>query len=40
MDQISPPMRIVLAVAVVFLAAWMLFLRPGGETETAAPPPA
>lgn len=32
MDQISPPMRIVLAVAVVFAAAYMLVLRPGGET--------
>lgn len=37
MDQISPPMRIVLAVAVVFLAAYMLFLKPGGETQSAAP---
>lgn len=36
MDQISPPMRIVLAVAVVFLAAYMLVLKPKDET-TAAP---
>lgn len=38
MSQISPPMRILLAGAVVFLAAWMLFLKPGGDTETAAAP--
>ena len=33
MDQISPPMRIVLAVAVVFLAAWMLVLKPKDDTS-------
>lgn len=38
MSQISPPMRILLAGAVAFLAAWMLFLKPGGDTETAATP--
>lgn len=37
MDQISPPMRILLAVAVVFLAAYMLVLRPGGEAVAPAP---
>ena len=36
MSQISPPIRIVLVVAVAFMAAWFVFLRPGGET--AAPP--
>ena len=36
MDQISPPMRIVLAVAVVFLAAYMLVLKPSDE-EVVAP---
>lgn len=38
MDQISPPMRIALAVAVLFGAVYMLVLKPGGETapETAA----
>ncbi len=40
MSQISPPMRILLVVAVAFLVAWMLFLKPGGETETAATPAA
>lgn len=38
MSQISPPMRILLAGAVVFLAAWMLFLKPGSNPETAATP--
>lgn len=38
MSQISPPMRILLAGAVAFLAAWVLFLKPGGDTETAATP--
>jgi hypothetical protein len=42
MDQISPPMRIALAVAVVFLAAYMLVLKPKDEApapaaSTAAP---
>lgn len=40
MDQISPPMRIVLAVAVVFLAAYMLVLRPKDETVQPAATPA
>ncbi|MEJ7893136.1 MAG: hypothetical protein WKF94_10890 [Solirubrobacteraceae bacterium] len=39
MDQISPPMRIVLAVAVVFLAAYMLVLRPSEEEVASAPVP-
>ncbi len=39
MDQISPPMRIVLAVAVVFLAAYMLVLKPSGETTQPAVAP-
>jgi hypothetical protein len=37
MDQISPPMRIALAVAVLFGAVYMLVLKPGGETSTPAP---
>ncbi len=40
MSQISPPLRILLVGSVLFLAAWMLFLRPGGGTDTAAPAPA
>jgi hypothetical protein len=36
MSQISPPIRIVLVVAVAFLAAWMLVLRP--KTEEIPPP--
>jgi hypothetical protein len=37
MSQISPPMRIVLIGAVVFLAAWLAFLRPGGDAGTTTP---
>lgn len=41
MSQISPPIRIVLAAALAFMAAWFIFLRPGTEAvETPAPPPA
>ncbi len=40
MSQISPPLRILLVGSVLFLAAWMMFLRPGGGTDTAAPAPA
>jgi hypothetical protein len=40
MDQISPPMRIALAVAVLFGAVYMLVLKPGGETGSATPAPA
>jgi hypothetical protein len=43
MSQISPPLRILLIGSVVFLAAWLAFLRPGGGSTTAstpAPPPA
>jgi hypothetical protein len=37
MSQISMPIRILLVCAIAFLAAWMLFLRPGPvETEPAA----
>ena len=36
MSQISPPIRIVLIVAVAFMAAYFAFLRPG--TESVAPP--
>jgi hypothetical protein len=40
-SQISPPIRIVLAVAVVFLAAWMTVLKPKSDTSTPpAPTPA
>ncbi len=37
MSQISPPMRIILVGAVVLAAAWVLFLKPGGSTDTATP---
>jgi hypothetical protein len=37
MDQISPPMRIALAVAVLFGAVYMLVLKPGGEKAAPAP---
>ncbi len=38
MSQISPPLRILLVCAIAFLAAWTLFLRPGGSAaEPAAP---
>ena len=37
MSQISPPMRIVLAVAVLFAAAWFTMLRPKPADEAAAP---
>jgi hypothetical protein len=40
MSQISPPMRIVLAVAVVFLAAYMLVLKPKDEEPAPAATPA
>ena len=42
MSQISPPLRIAMIVAVLFLAVWMVALRPsGGDTaETAVAPPA
>ena len=41
MSQISPPIRIVLAAALAFMAAWFIFLRPGTEAVTTpAPPPA
>ena len=42
MSQISPPIRILLVCAVAFLAAWMVFLKPGPETvePAAAPAPA
>ncbi|HWT21992.1 MAG TPA: hypothetical protein VN213_00650 [Solirubrobacteraceae bacterium] len=40
MSQISPPIRIVLVVAVAFMAAWTLFLRPKAETVEPAPAPA
>jgi hypothetical protein len=36
MSQISPPLRIALAAAVVFLAVWMVALRPSSE-EAVAP---
>ena len=41
MSQISPPIRILLAVALAFMAAWFVFLRPGAEPAPApAPAPA
>jgi hypothetical protein len=40
-SQISPPIRIVLAAAVLFLAAWMTVLKPKSDTSTPpAPTPA
>jgi hypothetical protein len=36
MSQISPPLRIAIIGSVVFLAAWFVFLKPGGETATPA----
>ena len=39
MSQISPPIRILLVAAIAFMAAWFLFLRPGGaEPVTPAAP--
>ena len=40
MSQISPPIRIVLVVAVAFMAAYFVFLRPGTEPVAPAPAPA
>ena len=40
MSQISPPIRILLAVAVVFMAAWFVLLRPGSEPAVTTPAPA
>jgi hypothetical protein len=39
MSQISPPLRIVLVGSVVFLAAWFVFLRPGGSASTPTTTP-
>jgi hypothetical protein len=39
MDQISPPMRIALVVAVIFAAAYMLVLKPKDEEAAPAPTP-
>ncbi len=39
MSQISPPLRILLAGSVLFLAAWFVMLRPSAE-PTPAPPAA
>ena len=38
MSQISPPLRILLVGSILFLAVWMVALKPGGAT--APPPPA
>ena len=40
MSQISPPLRILLAGSIVFLAAWFVMLRPSAETTPPAPPAA
>ena len=37
MSQISPPIRIVLAVAVLFMAAWMTVLKPKSDSPAPAP---
>lgn len=37
MSQVSPPLRILLVAAIAFLAAWMLFLRPGPEELPSTP---
>jgi hypothetical protein len=39
-SQISPPIRIVLVVAVAFLGVYMAFLRPKSESAPAPPPAA
>jgi hypothetical protein len=39
-SQISPPIRVLLVGAVLFMAAWMLFLRPKAETAPAPATPA
>ena len=38
-SQISPPIRIVLVLAVAVMAAWMLFLRPSDEVVPEPPAP-
>jgi hypothetical protein len=38
MSQISPPLRILLIGSVLFLAAWMMFLRPKDSATTPAAP--
>lgn len=40
MSQLSPPIRIVLAAALAFMAAWFVFLRPGTESVTPTQPAA
>jgi hypothetical protein len=40
MSQISPPLRILLIGCVVFLAAWMTVLKPGGGDTSAPAAPA
>lgn len=40
MSQISPPIRIVLAASLAFIAAWFVFLRPGTDAVTTTPTPA
>jgi hypothetical protein len=40
MSQISPPIRILLAGCVVFMAAWFVLLRPGAEPAPSQPAPA
>lgn len=37
MDQISPPIRILLAACLVMVAAWFAFLRPGAEPAATTP---
>lgn len=37
MSQISPPIRILLAGALVLMMAWFVFLRPGNETVAPTP---
>jgi hypothetical protein len=37
MSQISPPLRFLLIGSVVFLAAWFVFLKPGGGTDATPP---
>lgn len=40
MSQVSPPLRILLVGAVLFMAVWFAALRPGGEEPAPAPAPA
>lgn len=40
MSQISPPIRILLAASILFMAAWFVLLRPGAEEPVTPTQPA